>query len=106
MTAPGERTGKCIGIKTESGMEDPIGTNMFPINIEVEARNLDEGERHLMREMIGNSDSARETLSTYSAKQFSMPRGQSVEMIGSPRTVENQSDRIVTFNLIATIQPI
>ena len=106
MTEPGERTGKCIGIKAESGMEDPIGTNMFPVSIEIESRNLNEGERQLMRDMVGNANSAKETLSAYSAKQFTMPRGQAVEMIGAPRTAEAQKERIVTFNLTATIQPI
>jgi hypothetical protein len=103
---PGERVGTCIGIKAESGAEDPIGTNMFPISIEIEARNLSPAQLTLLREMIGNSRDAKETLSAYSSKQFAMPRGQAVEMIGAPRSVEDASDRIVTYNLTATIQPI
>jgi hypothetical protein len=35
-----------------------------------------------------------------------MPRGQAVEMIGAARSVENENDRIVTYSLVATIQPI
>jgi len=103
---PGERSGTCIGIKAESGAEDPIGTNMFPVAIEIEARNLSPAQSMLLREMIGNSRDAKETLSAYSSKQFAMPRGQAVEMIGAPRSVEDASDRIVTYNLTATIQPI
>ena len=103
---PGTREGECIGIKAESGAEDPIGTNMFPVSVEIEARNLSMQSRQLMREMIGNADSAKETLSAYSAKAFTMPRGQAVEMLGAPRTVENADDRIVTYSLIATIQPL
>lgn len=103
---PGERSGECIGIKAESGAEDPIGTNMFPVSIEIEARNLSMQSRQLMREMIGNADSAKETISSYSAKAFTMPRGQAVEMLGAPRTVEDATNRIITYSLVATIQPI
>ena len=103
---PGERTGKCLGVKSESGAEDPIGTNMFPVSIEIEAVNFDEAERQLLHEMIGNAHNAKETISAYSAKQFAMPRGQAVEMLGAPRTVANQNERIITYNLIATIQPL
>jgi len=103
---PEERVGTSIGIKAETGAEEPIGTNMFPISIDIETRNLDAPQRELMREMIGNADSAKQTVSAYSAKSFSMPRGQAVEMIGAPRTVENENDRIITYSLVATIQPI
>jgi hypothetical protein len=103
---PEERVGTSIGIKAETGAEEPIGTNMFPISIDIETRNLDAQQRELMREMIGNADSAKQTVSAYSAKSFTMPQGQAVEMIGAPRTVENENDRIVTYSLVATIQPI
>lgn len=103
---PAERSGTSIGIKAESGAEDPIGTNIFPVSVEIEARNLDSQQRELIRQMIGNADSAKETLSAYSAKAFTMPRGQAVEMIGAPRSVENENDRITTYSLVATIQPI
>lgn len=103
---PGERSGECIGIKAESGAEDPIGTNMFPVSVEIEARNLSIQSRHLMREMIGNAAAAKETISAYSAKAFAMPRGQAVEMLGAPRTVEDANDRIITYSLTATIQPL
>jgi hypothetical protein len=103
---PVDRVGTSIGIKAESGAEEPIGTNMFPVAIDIETRNLETQHRELMREMIGNADAAQQTVSAYSAKSFTMPRGQAVEMIGAPRTVENENDRIVTYSLVATIQPI
>lgn len=103
---PVDRVGTSIGIKAESGGEEPIGTNMFPVAIDIETRNLETQHRELMREMIGNADAAKQTVSAYSAKSFTMPRGQAVEMIGAPRTVENENDRIVTYSLVATIQPI
>jgi hypothetical protein len=103
---PVDRVGTSIGIKAESGAEEPIGTNMFPVAIDIETRNLETQHRELMREMIGNADAAKQTVSAYSAKSFTMPRGQAVEMIGAPRTVENENDRIVTYSLVATIQPI
>jgi len=56
--------------------------------------------------MIGTATEAKETLATYSGSAFAMPAGQAVEMIGGPRTVENEGDRIVTYSLVATIQPI
>lgn len=103
---PADESGPSIGIKAETGAEDPIGTNIFPVSIDIQARNLDSQQRELMRQMIGNADSAKETLSAYSAKAFTMTRGQTVEMIGAPRTVENENDRITTYSLVATIQPI
>jgi hypothetical protein len=103
---PVERSGASIGIKAESGAEDPIGTNLFQVAIDIETRNLNVGQLQLMREMVGNSHVARETISAYSARAFCMPRGQAVEMTGAPRTVENENDRIITFSLSATIQPI
>jgi hypothetical protein len=103
---PAEESGASIGIKAESGAEEPIGTNIFPVAIEIQTRNIDAQQRELMRQMIGNADSAKETLSAYSAKAFTMTRGQAVEMLGAPRTVEDANDRIVTYSLVATIQPI
>lgn len=92
---PEERVGKSIGIKAETGAEEPIGTNIFPIAIDIETRNLDTQQRELMREMIGNADAAKQTVSAYSAKSFTMPRGQAVEMIGAPRTVEKDRKSVV-----------
>ena len=103
---PGEREGRCIGIKAELGAENPIGTNLYDVAIDIESRGMTPGEIQLLTEMVGTASAAKETLSTHSAKQFVMPRGQAVEMIGSPRSVEDQGTRIVNFSLSATIQPI
>ena len=105
-TSPGERSGTCIGIKVEEGAEEPIGTNMFDVSIEVEARNFSTDQAQLLADLIGNSHSAKETLSLYSSRHFVMPRGQAVEMLGAPRTVEDQGERIITYSLSASIQPL
>lgn len=105
-TNAGKRSGTCIGIKAEEGAEEPIATNMFDVAIEVEARNLTADQAQLLAELIGNSHAAKETLQLYSARQFAMPRGQAVEMLGAPRTVEDQGERITTYSLSASIQPI
>lgn len=102
----GERAGTCLGIKVEEGAEEPIGTNMFDVSIEVEARNLSADQAQLLAELIGNSHAAKETLQLYSARHFAMPRGQAVEMLGAPRTVEDQGERITTYSLSASIQPL
>lgn len=101
-----EASGPGIGIKVESGAENPQGTNIFDVSIEIEARNLAADQRQLMAEMIGNSKTALETLRLYANSKFIFPKGQPVEMMGSPRTVENQTERIVTYELSASIQPI
>jgi hypothetical protein len=103
---PGERSGKCVGLRAELGAENPIGTNLYDCLVEIEARNFDAPDRQLLHDMIGNASAAKETLSTHSAKLFAMPRGQAVEMIGAPRTVEDQNERIITYSLSVTIQPI
>lgn len=103
--APVELGGKSIGIKAERGAEDPIGTNMFPVTITIESHNFDEGDLQLLHDMIGNASNARATVAEYAAKQFSMPQGQAVEVAGAPRTVEEANERIVTYNLNATLQP-
>ena len=105
-SSPGERSGKCIGVRVESGSENPIGTNIFDVSIEVESQNLSDVERKLLGDMLGNSYSAKETITNNGLGQFSMPSGQPVEMIGAPRTVEGEHDRIVTYSLAASIQPI
>ena len=58
LTKPGERSGTCIGIKVEEGAEEPIGTNMFDVSIEVEARNFATDQAQLLADLIGNSHSA------------------------------------------------
>lgn len=105
-TSPGERSHSCIGIKTEVGQENPIGTNLFDVSVDIQARNLSAGQVQLLADMVGNSWSARETIERYSAGQFVMPRGQAVEMVGATRTTEDQDERVVTHSLIASIQPI
>lgn len=105
-TDPGERSGSCIGIKTEEGAEEPIGTNMFDVSIEVEARNLDSAQTQLLSELIGTSSASKQTLQIYSSGHFAMPQGQAVEMLGAPRTVEDQGERITTYSLSASIQPL
>lgn len=103
---PGERTSPSIGIKAEQGAEDPIGTNIFPVSIDIETVNLNAAQRQLMSEMIGNSISARATISEFASKQFSLPKGDAVEVLASPRTVEDENGRITTYSLLATLQPI
>jgi hypothetical protein len=105
-TQPGEREKVCIGVSVALGAENPIGTKLYDVAIEVETRNLNNDERQLVMDMIGTATEAKETLATYSGSAFAMPAGQAVEMIGGPRTVENEGDRIVTYSLVATIQPI
>lgn len=103
---PAEATGPGIGIKVETGAENPQGTNIFDVTVEVEARNLDSAQRQLLTEMIGSSKSAQQTFQLYSSRSYIFPQGQPVEMNGAPRTVENQTERIVTYELSASIQPI
>jgi hypothetical protein len=105
-TQPGEREKRSIGISVVLGAENPIGTKLYDVAIEIETRNLNSDERQLVMDMVGTAHAAKETLSIYSASSFAMPSGQPVEMIGAPRTVENEGDRIVTYSLAATIQPI
>jgi len=101
-----EQAAKCIGIKVESGPEEPIGTNIFTVGIDVEARNFNSAERKLLSEMLGNSSCARETVSAHGTGKFVMPRGQAVELTGKPRTAEDEKSKILTYNLVASIQPI
>jgi hypothetical protein len=103
---PGEQSGACIGIKTELGAEEPIGTNIFNVAIEVEARNLEPEQLQLLTDLIGNAHAGRDTIALYGAKQFVMPKGQPVEMAGAPRSVEDENERIITYSLTASIQPI
>lgn len=104
-TDPGERSGTCIGIRSEVGAEQPIGTNLFDVTIEIESRNLDSDQLQLLSEMVGTSFAARETIELYSNGHFVMPRGQAVEMLGAHRSVEDQGERIITHSLTASIQP-
>jgi hypothetical protein len=106
LSDPGERAEKCIGVKVELGSENPIGTSLFDVSIEVKAQNLDAQQGLILANMIGTAHAAKETLSTHSARQFAMPRGQAVEMIGAPRTAEDEKTRIITYSLSATIQPL
>ena len=105
-TDPGEREGTCLGVRVESGAENPIGTNIFDVAIEIEARNFDAAQRQLLADMIGNAYNAKETVAAYAGSQYVMPQGQPIEMVGAPRTVEDQNERVVTYSLTASIQPI
>lgn len=102
---PQEHSGKTIGIKAESQGEDPIGTNMFNVSIDIQARNLEYHDRELMRQMVGNSRAAVATLSEYNKGQFSMPKGQPIDVLQSGRAAENENDRITTYQLQALLQP-
>ena len=104
-SSPATGTNKAIGVKVESEGEDPIGTNIFTTGIEVECQNLDYQERELMRQLIGNSRSAKETLAEHKQGRFSMPKGQPVEVLQSGRTADNENDRIITYTLSASLQP-
>ena len=103
---PAESAGSGIGIKAEAGAENPQGTNIFDVTVEIEARNLDPQQRQLLAEMIGSSRAAQQTFNLYSSKSFIFPQGQPVEINGAPRTVENQNERIVTYEILTSIQPI
>lgn len=102
---PVERGQKSIGIKAESEGEDPIGTNIFTVNIEIEARNLEHHEREIMRQMLGNARNAKITLSEYSNKRYAMPKGQPVDVLQAGRSAENEKDRLINYTLSASIQP-
>jgi len=103
---PAESSGPGIGIKVETGAENPQGTNIFDVTIEIESRNLDSEQRQLLVQMIGNSKRAQETLTINSSRKFIFPQGQPIEITGAPRTVENETERIVTYEISASIQPI
>jgi hypothetical protein len=105
-TDPGERSGTSLGVKVESQGENPIGTNLFEVSVDIEARNFDEEKRTLLYDMLGNAYNAKETFLEHSSRLFAMPAGQPVEMNGQPRTAENENDRIVSYQLTATIQPL
>lgn len=102
---PQEQAGKTIGIKAESQGEEPIGTNMFNVSIDIQTRNLDFSERELMRQMVGNSRAAVATLSEYNKGQFSMPKGQPIDVLQAGRSAENENDRITNYQLQALLQP-
>jgi hypothetical protein len=101
-----ERDFVSIGVRVDVGAENPIGTNMFDVSVEVEARNLDPRALQILADMLGNSRDAKETLEAKAGRLYTMPRGQAVEMIGAPRTVEEEDSKIVTYQLSATIQPL
>jgi hypothetical protein len=95
-----------IGVRAESGPENPIGTNIFDVGIEVQCKNLSGIQLQLMSAMIGTAHAAKETIEANAGRSFVMPRGQAVEVLGASRVVEDENSRVVTQSLSASIQPL
>ena len=103
---PKDRTGKSIGVKVDNGGEEPQGTNIFNVTINIEARNLENQERELMRRMIGSSSPAKDTITAHGLGKFVMPSGQPVEVAAIARTAEDENQRVMSYVLTTSIQPI
>jgi hypothetical protein len=104
--APEERERTFISFRIDNGGENPIGTNIHDINIAIRSRNLDAQQREIFRGMLGSAHSARCTLEENNKGKFVMPRGQAVELVAIEHETENQTDRIISATLNASIQPI
>lgn len=102
---PSNRESKHIGIKVESTGEEVPGTEIHLCDINIEATNLTGEERNLMRRMFANAHTAKETILLESKGAYVMPQGQPVEVMGAPRTAEDQNRRVITYELQASIQP-
>jgi hypothetical protein len=102
---PDNRESRHIGIKVESTGEEVPGTEIHLCDITIEAANLTGDERNLMRRMFANAHTAKETILLESKGAYVMPQGQPVEVMGAPRTAEDQNRRVITYELQASIQP-
>jgi hypothetical protein len=104
--APEDRQHQFISFRVDNDGENPIGTNIHDITISFRASNLDGHQRELFRSMVGTAHDAKETLQDNNNGKFSMPLGQPVELVGISHETENQTDRIITVTLSASVQPI
>lgn len=102
---PAKRGESSIGVKADQQGENPQGTNIHDVEIGIEARNLDHPTRELLRQMVGTSRSAYNTITERGAKQFSLPAGDPVEVNGPIQSAEDQDERVITYTLTASIQP-
>ena len=103
---PKERGGKSIGIKVDLQGENPQGTNIFDTTISIEGRNLDYNDRDLMRRMLGSSAVAQETITAYAAGKFRLTSGQPVAIEAITRSAEDETERVITYALSISVQPI
>lgn len=103
---PKERGEKSIGVKVDLLGEEPQGTNIFNAAISIEGRNLDHLDRDLMRRMLGSSAVAKDTITEYGAGMFRLPSGQPVAIEAITRSAEDEADRVITYSLSLSIQPI
>lgn len=104
--SPEEREKVNIAIRIDSLGEQPIGSGMHDVSIAVRATNLDAREREVMRTMLGNSRESTDLIREAGRGLFSMPRGQAVDVAAISHETENQTDRIASYTLTATLQPI
>jgi hypothetical protein len=104
--APEDREKSNISLRVDNNGENPIGTNIHDITIQIRATNLDARQREIFRAMLGTSYSARETVDENNKGKFAMPKGEAVELAGISHETENQTDRIMTVTLSASIQPL
>jgi hypothetical protein len=104
--SPEDREKSNIGLRIDNNGENPLGTNIHDVSIQIRATNLDARQREVFRAMLGNTRSARETVEENNKGKFSMPQGEAVELAGISHETENQTDRIMTVTLSASIQPL
>ena len=104
-SSPEQRQDKYIGIKVESGVEEIPETEIHQCEITIEASNLESQERELMRHMLGNAYTAKDTIMTEAKGQYRTVRGQPVEVMAAPRTAEEQKRRLITYQFSASLQP-
>lgn len=104
--APEDREKSNISLRADNDGEDPIGTNIHNVTIQIRATNLDARQREVFRSMLGTAHAARETVDENNNGKFAMPRGEAVELAGISHETENQTDRIMTVTLSASIQPL
>lgn len=103
---PKERGRKSIGVKCDLIGEEPQGTNIFDASVSIEGRNLDHLDRDLMRRMLGSSAVAKDTITAYGAGKFRLPAGQPVAIESISRSAEDETERVITYSLSLSIQPI
>lgn len=104
--APEERERTHIAMRIDSLGEQPIGSGMHEVNIAVRAANLDSRHRELMRSMLGTAREATALIREAGKGMFTMPRGEAVDVAAISHETENQTDRIASYALNASIQPI
>lgn len=102
---PGSDEGRYLSVRVESAGEEIPGSAIESLQVTVTGKNLNDGERQMLKTLYGTGPAARETLSIYASGKFVMPKGEAVTVDAGSRVAQANIDRLTIYNFTVSAQP-